>query len=181
MSDLSVAAVINAKLMDLDATAAAFERMTQSFVVMRDEFRASVTDALQAFWQGEASTEAHERLGLAQTQLEAAAVEAAAIAGQLRTAHSDFTAAQRDLQNALNAVSAEGMTWEQEPSIGQWMQGGINVSWPPSPAGEAMNDAAWEHTQQTREATARRLSQDTCRGRGSERGSGAHPGRRRQR
>ncbi|GAA4944696.1 hypothetical protein GCM10023205_00350 [Yinghuangia aomiensis] len=158
MSDLTIADVLNANLGTLAEAADHWSGVAGRLAQLDSWFDGSVAKTVRAHWSGAlSSTVAAGELQRSNRQLTDATTEARALSDALRKAHDDFQSAKNAVRKALDDVGAAGMTWREDPRIGQWI-GGVRVEWPPLPAGAVMDDQEFTRYKTEREQTAARLA-----------------------
>ncbi|MEV7023392.1 hypothetical protein [Kitasatospora sp. NPDC093558] len=129
---------------NLNTAATEFETLVRKWDLTQRMQNEVIGAVRQSGWQGDAAGLAAAKITWARDQVHAAFEEASAIARTLRDAHSDFTAAKKDLEAAVQRAVTDGLT----------VSGDGAVHWPPAGTNEDRHDPDYATTWQRKAEAA---------------------------
>lgn len=129
---------------NLASAAGDFESLVRKWDLTRRMQNEVIGTIQQSGWHGDAAGLADAKLTWARDQIHAAYEEASALAKTLRDAHTEITAAQKDLTTAVRNATHEGLTVDGEGA----------VHWPPPTSQEDKKDPEYAKSWKAKAETA---------------------------
>ncbi|MEV7770151.1 hypothetical protein [Kitasatospora sp. NPDC086791] len=128
----------------LGSAAGDFETLVRNWDLTQRMQNEVIGTVQQSGWHGDAAGLATAKLTWGRDQIHAAFEEASGIAKTLRDAHTEITAAKKDLDTAVSKATADGLTVDGEGA----------VHWPPAQSQEDKRDPEYAKSWQAKAQTA---------------------------